>query len=259
MFLKKSNTLALLLISSIILFLSCSDSGSDDSSQLPAPTLSSSGRTASTISLSWTTVPGATGYYIYEASTSGGTFVKLNTTPTTLKAITVTSIFAGKTCYFKVVAIDSNNAEGTYSNEVNDTTSTFTGTTAAPSLSVGSTTSTSISFSWSFVTAASFNIYGKSSTATAYSKLNSSPWLLTSINITGLTSGTSYNFQVVGVNSSGTEGTFSGVYTTSTASKSVNKITTEDSSVFEGEIFETEQEFVEDMSVRNTENLELVQ
>jgi hypothetical protein len=92
------------------------------SSPLPtAPTgLTVTGTTSSTISLSWSTVSGATGYNVYQLVSS--TYTKLNTTALTSPSVNVTSLAASSTFTFKVSAINSA-GESALSASVSGTTS----------------------------------------------------------------------------------------------------------------------------------------
>jgi hypothetical protein len=140
----------------------------------------------------------------------------------------VSNIPAGKTVFFKVVAVDSSGTEGTYSNEVSVTTVSTTGTIAKPTITSGTITSTSIKITWNFpVGAAGFNIYiSETGTAGSFVKQNSDG-VYTGISwtVTGLTNNTHYYFQVVAVNTNLVEGTYSDTKDiTTSSSKSIDKL-----------------------------------
>jgi len=70
------------------------------------------------IKVKWSKVAGASGYYVYRASSMSGRFRKVKTTSAKKTVFTNTSIKAGKTYYYKVKAykkVDSKKIYGKYS------------------------------------------------------------------------------------------------------------------------------------------------
>jgi hypothetical protein len=67
---------------------------------------------SSSITVSWNSVPGATGYYIYRSSSSSGTYTQVGTSTTT--SYPDTGLSASTTYYYKVAAYN-NNGEGSQS------------------------------------------------------------------------------------------------------------------------------------------------
>jgi len=61
--------------------------------------------TSSSITISWPSVSGATGYYIYRSTSSTGTFTQIGTSTTA--SYTNTGLSAGTTYYYKVAAYNS--------------------------------------------------------------------------------------------------------------------------------------------------------
>ena len=59
-----------------------------------------------------------TGYNVYRAATSGGPYTKLNSSVNTNTSYTDTSVVSGQTYYYVATAIDANNMESVYSNQV---------------------------------------------------------------------------------------------------------------------------------------------
>jgi hypothetical protein len=57
------------------------------------------------------------GYNVYRADVAGGTYVKVNVIPVRTTAYVDTTITSGRIYYYVATAVDSNNAESTYSNE----------------------------------------------------------------------------------------------------------------------------------------------
>lgn len=63
--------------------------------------------TSHSVALSWTpsTSSGVTGYYVYRSTTSGGTFTRLNSLPTSATKYTDGSVTGGDTYYYEVTAV----------------------------------------------------------------------------------------------------------------------------------------------------------
>jgi Cep192 domain 4/Abnormal spindle-like microcephaly-assoc'd, ASPM-SPD-2-Hydin/HYDIN/CFA65/VesB-like, Ig-like domain len=86
-----------------------------------SPTTISLSGSSHSVTLSWiaSTSTSVTGYYVYRGTTSGQ-YTKLNPTapvPATQLAFTDTSVQSSTTYYYAVTAVDSSNAESTYSNQ----------------------------------------------------------------------------------------------------------------------------------------------
>ena len=72
--------------------------------------------------LTWTASTSVVvGYNVYRGSTSGGPYTKLNSSLDASTTFTDSSVLSGQTYYFVVTAVDSNNVESAYSNEVTAT------------------------------------------------------------------------------------------------------------------------------------------
>jgi len=71
--------------------------------------------------LSWNASPsGVAGYFVYRA-TNGGAYTKLNASYDTNLTYTDSSVVAGQTYSYAVTAVNSENVESSYSNEVTAT------------------------------------------------------------------------------------------------------------------------------------------
>ncbi len=58
------------------------------------------------------------GYNVYRGAQSGGPYTKLNSSPISITTYTDTTVLAGQTYFFVSTAVDSNNVESVFSNEV---------------------------------------------------------------------------------------------------------------------------------------------
>lgn len=61
----------------------------------------------SSVALAWSSVSGATGYDVYRATASGGTFTKLTASPQAATTYTDTACAAGSTCWYQVKAVNA--------------------------------------------------------------------------------------------------------------------------------------------------------
>ena len=150
--------LSLMVTLGLVVFLSCcwgSSGGksgySNEASATPsasAPPLPPTNLTATAgneqVTLTWNASIGATSYNVYESTTSGGPYTKINSTKNT--SYTVTGLTNGTTYYFVVTTVNSAGESG-YSNEVsatpvpcsysiNPTGQSFTSTGGSGSISV---------------------------------------------------------------------------------------------------------------------------
>ncbi len=87
-------------------------------------TLSGTGVTAvvHSASLSWiASTSTVIGYNCYSSTVSGGPYSKLNTSLITATSYADMTVQAGKTYYYVVTSVNSNNVESTYSSQVSAT------------------------------------------------------------------------------------------------------------------------------------------
>jgi hypothetical protein len=147
------------------------------------------------VSLTWNAVAGATKYYVWQATTSGGPYTQAAAPITTTK--TVTGLAPGTTYYF-VVTASSGYGTSPRSSEVSVSTAA---TPATPSgLSVTAHTSSSITLTWGTVTGATkYYLYEASTSGGPYTQVA----VVSGTNartIAGLASGTTYYFVVKAYN-----------------------------------------------------------
>src|SRR5207302_11235872 len=70
-------------------------------------------------SLTWTASTSiVVGYNVYGGTTSGGPYTRLNSSPNVTTTYIDSSVLSGQTYYYVVTAVDSNNVESVYSNQV---------------------------------------------------------------------------------------------------------------------------------------------
>ncbi len=167
-----------------------------------APTgLTSTGKTDTTVNLSWNAVGGATGYNVYRGTT------KLTATPITTTTYTATGLTQNTAYTFTVKAV---NAAGESAASSGLTVTTNMTIPAAPTglISTGKT-DTTVSLSWNVVGGASgYNVYSGGT------KLTSTPLTGTTYTATGLTQNTAYTFTVKAVNAAGESAASSGLTVT---------------------------------------------
>jgi fibronectin type 3 domain-containing protein len=72
--------------------------------------------------LNWTASTSTViGYDVYRGTVSGGPYTKINSLVDATTTFTDTTVQAGQTYYWVVTAVNSSNAQSTYSNEVSGT------------------------------------------------------------------------------------------------------------------------------------------
>ena len=204
-------------------------SGFVSNSANPAPTGLTVGTvTYNSVALSWTASTGATGYNAYRSDSSGGARTKVNTSLIAGTSTTASSLSQNTTYYFVVKAQDSGGLETVDSNQVNTTTpSAPLGSVAAPTLVVGSPTSTTVPLSWSAVTGATgYNIYYSTSASGVHTQSNANPVTGTSYTASGLNSSTAYTFWGRSLDSSSLESADSASVSGTTASPPFCKLWT---------------------------------
>jgi hypothetical protein len=84
-----------------------------------SPTNMALSGTSHWVSLSWTaSTSTVVGYYVYRGTQSGGPYTQLNSAPIATTAFSDATVSAGLTYYYVVTAVDSNNVQSVYSNQL---------------------------------------------------------------------------------------------------------------------------------------------
>ena len=164
-----------------------------------APTgVAATAASATSITVSWSAVTGATGYIIY-GGTSSSSLSQIGTTTTA--TYTQTGLAGGTTYYYAVAA---SNASGTSARSTTVSATTQAGGPAAPTgVAAAAASATSIIVTWTAVTGAtSYTIYGGTS-STTLSQIGTAT-TATTYTQTGLTAATTYYYAVTVTTSSGT-------------------------------------------------------
>jgi uncharacterized repeat protein (TIGR02543 family) len=161
--------------------------------------------TADSISLSWSAVSGAGGYYVYRGTSGDGTYVFAGSAVSA--SYTDTSLTGGTTYYYKVSAHKSG-VEGAQSSAVSATT-----VPSAPIVTLGAVQADSVSLSWNAVSgAAGYYVYRATAADETYIKVGSPAG--NTYTDTGLTANTAYSYKVSAYNSGGEGAQSSAVSTT---------------------------------------------
>lgn len=166
---------------------------------LAAPSLSAQSSGSTSVSLSWTSVTGATSYNVYRSTTAGGEGSVPLATGTTSTSYSDSGLTSGTAYYYKVVAVGPA-GEGAFSNEA----SAAPGSTALPAPTLkGTSGATTNALTWSAVAGAtSYNLY-RSTGGSYYGTLYQQGLTVTTFSDTGLTAGTAYTYYIDAVNISG--------------------------------------------------------
>jgi len=151
------------------------------------------------VSLSWTSVTGATSYHVKRATTTGGPYTQVSAPTTTAFADTGLS---NGTTYFYVASAVNSAGESANSSEVSAKPTAPAQAPAVPTGLTATAASAQVSLTWSAsATATSYNVKRSTTTGGPYTTI-SSP---TAANLTdtGLTNGTAYFYVISAVNSTG--------------------------------------------------------
>ena len=175
----------------------CSDPAPVDTTPPVVSSIATSNITQTSATVTWTTDESSDSKVNYGTTTSYGAN-KSSASMVTTHSVNVTGLTAGTTYHYQVVSTDASSNTATSSDK------TFTTTAAADttppvitSISSSSITQTSATVTWTTDESSDSKVnYG---TTTGYGNNKSDASMVTShsVNITGLTANTTYNFQVV--------------------------------------------------------------
>ncbi|SFZ73290.1 extracellular catalytic domain type 2 short-chain-length polyhydroxyalkanoate depolymerase [Chitinimonas taiwanensis] len=185
---------------------------------LAAPSgLAQTGSSASSISLSWNAVSGASGYNLYRNGS------KANTSLISSTAYTDAGLISGTAYSYTVRAVGSGGVEGAASSMLNaSTTGTPPAVPVPGGLAISSVADSSVGLSWSAVAGvAGYNVYRASSANGPYSRDNSALITTTSYTDSGLSAATTYYWRVRAQDAGGTESADSSAVSATTSSAPV--------------------------------------
>jgi len=163
----------------------------------PAPRVTAT--TPNSVSIAWSSVTGAADYKVYRSTSSGSGYTLVKTTPYT--TFTDTGLKANTTYYYKIAA-HNDAGDSNQSSYVQGKTLTLTKPATPSAPKVTTTTSTSITISWPYVTgAADYKVYRSTSSGSGYTLIKT--WPSTTFTDTGLKANTTYYYKVAAHNDAG--------------------------------------------------------
>ncbi len=157
--------------------------------------------TSTSVTITWTTDQASTSLVNYGTTTSYGSQSPANTTLVTAHSVTLTGLTPGTTYDYDVVSANSSSLSATSGNF------TFTTTAGAPVITVvtaSGITTTSATITWTTNQASTSEVcYGTTTPPTCASPATNNALVTShSVQLTGLTPGTIYYYEVVSTNSS---------------------------------------------------------
>jgi fibronectin type 3 domain-containing protein len=172
---------------------------------------------SSSITVSWSAVSGATGYYVYRATSSSGSYSYRGASTST--SYTGTGLPANTTYYYKVSAYNDSGESGQSSYAYATTLSPTPSIPSAPTNVTATTaSSSSITVSWSAVSGATiYYVYWATSSSGPYSSYAGYSESTSFIH-TGLSANTTYYYKVLAYNSYGASEQSSYAYATTSSS-----------------------------------------
>ena len=178
----------------------------------PTPTISNiaiTGITNTGATITWTTDQATTSLVNYGTSSAYGSSSSPNSTSTTSHSVALTGLTLGTTYYFDVVSTNTSALTATSGN-YNFVTSGASGAPVITSVLVSNITGTSATVTWTTDQASTSLVnYGTTTALGNATALSSTLQTAHSVNLSGLTAGTTYNFDVVSTNASSNSSTSS--------------------------------------------------
>jgi chitodextrinase len=169
----------------------------------PGP-LAVTSTTGTSVTLSWSPLPGATSYRVMQASSPGGPFNLSTAGTVTTTTATVSGLSPSTTYYFQLVPLDAIGTQGPPTNTVAATTgvalATPTGVAGAPA------GSGQVGLTWTPVAGVTtYRILMAMSAGGSFTQVTPSSLTTSSATVGGLLPGTTYYFQVVAVDANGNQ------------------------------------------------------
>lgn len=164
----------------------------------PAPTIQSAAAGDTHVNISWSSVPGATGYEIYQSTTSGSYGAALATVAGSVNSYDATGLANGTT-YFFVVRASIGIYDSVNSNEVSSTPQVPA--PGAPILLTALAGDGQVSLTWSVVEGSiEYEVYASVNSGAYTSPVDTLSGSVCSCDVTGLINGTTYYFAVTASN-----------------------------------------------------------
>jgi hypothetical protein len=174
----------------------------------PGPAISnvtSSGITANSATITWTTDQASSSQVQYGTTTAYGSTSTLNSSLVTSHSVTISGLTPGTTYNFAVL---SSNSSGTQTASANFTFTTLTVAPVISAVSASGITTTSATVTWTTDQASSSQVeYGTTPAYGSLTSLNSSLVTTHSVTISGLSPGTTYNYAAMSSNAANQQAT----------------------------------------------------
>jgi fibronectin type 3 domain-containing protein len=178
------------------------NSGTTDTKPSTPTGVTATAQSSNSISVSWTSVSGASGYHVYRATSSYGTYSQISS-PSTTPYID-TGLSASTTYYYKVSAYNSAGESSQSSYDSATTQSSSSGTSSTPGIPRNVTataqSSSSIQISWNAPSSGGtptwYNIWRSTSAYGTYTEIGYVSGSTTSYTDTGLNASTTYYYKV---------------------------------------------------------------
>jgi hypothetical protein len=178
------------------------------------PSVTAASASYTSVKVSWTAIPGASGYRVYRATSSTGTYTYLGAT--TSLAYTSASLTTGKTYYYKVIAYRTVGTTKVYSKS--SAAAYAKPVPAKTTCSVATKTMTKANISWTGVSGATkYEVWRAASASGTYTLVSTVAYTTKSYVDVNLTTGKTYYYKVRAYHLEGT----TKVYGSSSTPKSV--------------------------------------
>jgi hypothetical protein len=163
--------------------------------------VASSGITSTSAIITWTTDQPSSSQIEYGTTTGYGTLSQSNPVLATSHSVTLTGLIPGTTYDFAAL---SANAGGTLATSANFTLATQSGPPVLKNVTVSGITATSATIAWTTDQPSTSQVqYGTTTSYGSLSTLDSSLVTSHAVTLSGLTAGTTYNFEAMSTNATG--------------------------------------------------------